>query len=130
MNQFVGPIAKHYAMTRYMPPSESISLLTDATNEIRHMTRIRAVADVGCGTGRFLKALASIDRVSSVHGYDISENMLSQFVNEVRSPSPQIHLHLADCSIQGSLPAEGFHLIVLHWVLNTTSAWSDILENC
>jgi SAM-dependent methyltransferase len=130
MNGFNDQVAQHYARTRYIPARESVNLVRDAICEIEKQIPIRTAADVGCGVGRFLKALTQPEEISVVHGYDISAEMLSQFRSSSTVETDKIRLHEANCALRGTLDTEAFDMILLHWVLNTTAAWHEILENC
>lgn len=127
MNCFQRQIAANYRNTRYIPGIIAAKLIRQA---LRHSLReTHEVADVGCGTGRFTGALANSPGVTSVHGYDISSDMLAQVSPYNKYPAP-VRLMIRDCSKRGVLQPESFDLIFLHWVLNTSVLWREIVDNC
>ncbi|MGE5648301.1 MAG: class I SAM-dependent methyltransferase [Acidobacteriota bacterium] len=130
MVQFTEQIASNYRETRYMPPKVGRNLvfagmdLKGAGNR-----RPRVVADVGCGVGRFLPALDDFAGVYSVCAYDLSVDMLNKASNAVADRTA-VHLIQRDCSLPRAMEPEAFDLVLLHWILNTTPAWYEIVGNC
>jgi SAM-dependent methyltransferase len=129
MNGFDAGIANIYSRTRYLPLEDSIQLVSGAVQE-RDLRKRRVVADVGCGIGRFLPALATIPNVTSIHAYDVSTDMLSKCGSRIDNLVTRIYLHQSDCALPHALPSNVFDIVLLHWVLNTTDRWHDLLENC
>lgn len=129
MTGFVGQVARGYEETRYIPSNVAEELVSDAVGACSISKPQYHIADVGCGTGRFLRALAKLNGVSELYGLDLSRDMLRE-AEPLRSGSNVIRLFERDCSIRGGLEGSTYDLILLHWVLNTTERWYDLLGNC
>jgi SAM-dependent methyltransferase len=129
MNLFKSNIAEGYKDTRFIPSSTSRELVARALRVGSPFRPIRVVADVGCGSGRFLPSLANIGGIPEVWGYDLSTDMLAQAERSVTRVA-NVNLVERDCAIAGVLGSEKFDLVLLHWVLNTTHAWYEVVKNC
>ncbi len=126
---FNGDIAGHYLETRFIPANRVKKLLSAAIDEVSKTRAVREIADVGCGTGRLLRALPLMRKSFRCTAFDISETMLE------RIPRPLLRqravtAYQRDCSLPHALGTSRFDLIITHWIANVAPRWPDIFRSC
>lgn len=84
------------------------------------------VLDIGCGPGRFSRAFG-IHRRVIYHGLDLSARML-RYASSRTWDIPTVLLEQKDCSHPDPKLNGQYDLVVLHWVLNTSERWFEIVE--
>lgn len=118
--------ARTFQRTRILPPRYVRRLFGAAFAEMhRHGETIRDALDIGCGTGRMLSGLAASQPNMNIVGIDISETMLAAAA-DLDLPS-HCRLRVGDCRRKDTIASDCADMIILHWVLNTTEGWDDIL---
>ncbi len=129
MAHFRGTIAEHYADTRFIPLDVCRSLIRHAVEHASLHRPMRVFADIGCGSGRLLRGFQSLQTAYKCVAFDISPDMLHRIPFSLLCRG-NISAVERDCSSVDALPSSCFDLIVLHWVVNVSPRWSEVLQNC
>jgi len=117
-----------FRRTRFLPAKISSRLISDILDTISTDNCSPTILDIGCGCGRLLEGLELSGKEFSATGIDISQNMLNA-ASPLVQQSKSIELQVGDCRQASLFMPRSFDLILMHWVLNATDGWEDIVKN-
>ena len=130
MNKLFGKciLPDVFRQTRQIPFSVLKKQFESIFQFVQTDLEINRIADIGCGCGRLFPGLIAAQKKSNIIGVDISQSMLDAVPIWV-SQTGRLNLLNADCRLTNTLENNSLDFVVLHWILNTTECWEDIITN-